>query len=463
MNLLAELAKVPLFKDLPPQDLQWLADHGALTTAEEGDQVFKKGSSIDSLRILLQGKVNLYIEQAGQLRSLGAFEKGDITGLLPYSRLRTAVGAAIAAEKSIIYELHKDNFPEMIREHHELTAVLVHSMTDRVRDFTKQQQQNDKMMALGKLSAGLAHELNNPSAAVVRSARELKKHLSNLPEKFKSVIKIKTTDEVVDQVNELVFNRIAEYGKVSLSLMEKSEKEDEMAEWLEAHAIKNSYELAETFVEFGLTIPSLENLKTILRDEDLSAVINWINQVLNTERLVNEIEEASRRINDLVTSVKSYTHMDQAVERKRVDIHLGIRNTVKMLNHKLKKSNLELIERFDDNLPEVNIYVSEMNQVWTNLIDNAIDAMEGQQGSKLELVTKRDGAFVNVSIIDNGPGVPDDIKDKIFDPFYTTKPIGKGTGLGLDVVQQIVNQHKGKIYLHSQPGHTEFRVCMPID
>lgn len=463
MDLLTELKQVPLLKDLHSDHLKWLIKNGTVVEIQEGEQLFVKGSPIESLRIVLEGKMNLYLDQAGQRRNLGSFEKGDVTGLLPYSRLKNAVGEAIADRKSLIFELHKDHFTEMIREHHELTAVLVHSMTDRVRDFTKQQQQNDKMMSLGKLSAGLAHELNNPSAAVVRSARELKKHLSNLPEKFKRVINIRTTDEVVDMVNKIVFDRILVYGKTSISLMERTEKEDLLATWLEKNAIENSYELAETFTDFGIAVEDLDKIKNSLREEDLSAVVNWVNQILNTERLVNEIEEASRRINDLVTSIKSYTHMDQAPERKRTDVHTGIRNTIKMLNHKLKKGNIQLVENYGENIPEPNIFISEMNQVWTNLIDNAIDAMDGHSNSTLEIKTAKDGFFLNVSIIDNGPGVPDDIKDKIFDPFYTTKAIGKGTGLGLDVVRQIINQHNGKIYLDSKPGRTEFRVCIPID
>jgi signal transduction histidine kinase len=318
-------------------------------------------------------------------------------------------------------------------------------------------------MALGKLSAGLAHELNNPSAAVIRSASELKRHLAGVPDNFKRVIKIKAADDVVDKVNDLVFSKLDFHGKTVSSLLQKTALEDELNEWLETNGIREVYEMVETFADFGLNVTELEEVKSWLRPEDLFPVLGWINQVMNTEKLVCDIEEAAKRINTLVTSVKGYTHMDQAPEKQRVDVHIGIRNTLTMLNHKLKKNNIKLVETFQQDLPKANIFVSEMNQVWTNIIDNAIDALEGRSDGVLEIRTQKDREFILVRVIDNGPGIPEDIKDKIFDPFFTTKPIGKGTGLGLEVVQQIITQHNGKIDVSSEPGRTEFTICFPIN
>lgn len=221
--------------------------------------------------------------------------------------------------------------------------------------------------------------------------------------------------------------------------------------------------MTETFAEFGFTTSDLDQVNTWLRSEDVVPVIGWVHQVISTEKLVTEIEEASKRINTLVTSVKGYTHMDQAPEKQKTDIHTGIRNTLTMLNHKLKKSGIKVVENFQHQPPEANILVSEMNQVWTNLIDNAIDAMEGRTGSVLEIKTERDREFTVVSITDNGPGVSKEIMDKIFDAFFTTKAIGKGTGLGLDVVRNIVNQHNGKVEVTSEPGKTTFKVCFPTN
>jgi signal transduction histidine kinase len=460
--LLDVLKGIPELKGVPDAQLQWLAEKGSVRAYSNGEKIFSKGDKIDSLRILLEGEMNFFVEQAGNLRNVGTVEKGEITGKLPFSRMKGATGIGVVTGETLLYTLHESLFPEMIRNHHELVEALVHVMTDRVRETTRMQQQNDKMMALGKLSAGLAHELNNPSAAVVRSANELKKHLSNIPENFKRVIKIKATDEVVERVNQWVFSAIARQGKVMLSLMEKSAREDEITTWLEQHQIDNGYEIAETLVSFGIEKAELEQSKNWLRPEDVAPVVNWVYQVLTTERMVNEIEEAANRINKLVGSIKGYTHMDQAPEKQAVDIREGIRNTLTMLNHKIKKGNVELAESFPADLPRVQLFVSEMNQVWTNLIDNALDAMEGRPNSRLEIKAEQKNEFVYVSVIDNGTGIPEEIQNNVFDPFFTTKAVGKGTGLGLEVVRQIINQHNGKVYVKSQPGRTEFTVCLPL-
>jgi len=456
------LRNIPMFGEVPDSQLTWLTEKSSCKTFEAGDYLFKQGDPIENMYIITKGQFSIKIEQNNQFRIAGTFDENTITGLLPYSRASSASGYAEANRMSQVVCLEKSYFKDMIRHHEELTTVLVHFMSSRIREFTKLQQQNDKMMALGKLSAGLAHELNNPSAAVVRSARMLQKHLSFLPENFKRVIKIKASDEQIDVVNEILFSKVAG-GTQELPLIQKTDKEDELAEWFEDKGATDGYELAENFVDFGFLNKDFEKISSSLRDEDLMPVINWLNQVLTTEKLVNEIKDASLRINDLVASVKGYTHMDQAPEKKPVDLHTGIINTLTMLQHKVKKGNIDIVKDFASDLAQPKVFVSELNQVWTNLIDNAIDAMQNSEHKELKIETKNDGNFVNVNISDSGEGISEDIINQIFDPFFTTKAVGEGTGLGLDVVQQIINQHNGSIKVESTPGLTTFKVCLPVN
>ncbi len=450
------------FADVPDEDLQWLVCNSRYYTIMKDGYLFKEGDATNEMHIVLSGKLLLYFNQNGQRRVAGELEPGEVTGVLPYSRMVKAGGNGLALEHTDMLSLHRDSFLEMIQQRHALTQKLVTLMTSRVRDFTKMQSQNEKMISLGKLSAGLAHELNNPAAAVVRSASELKKHLGNVPDKFKRVMLIKVTPEVVDCVNDILFAKLQGKNALKLSMLERSEKEDDMTYWMEDHNIDNGADLAENFADFGFELEDLDVLLEHVGEQDIASVLGWMDSVMATEKLVGEIEEASKRISALVNSVKSYSHMDRANDTEAVDIHDGIRSTITLLNHKIKKNGVKVIETFDSSLPKVPIFVSEMNQVYTNLIDNAVDAMEGREGNTLEIATKQERESVVISIIDNGPGIADDVVDQIFDPFFTTKAVGKGSGLGLEVVRNIVEQHKGTITVHSKPGRTEFRVCLPL-
>lgn len=462
MDILQTLRKINELDTVPDDQLNWLIEQSDELKLKQGEYLFKKGSPIDKMLIILEGHFVLKVEQAGNYRVVANFEGPTITGLLPYSRAKEAIGYSEASGSAHILQLHRDHFAHMKSNCDELTTALVHMMSSRIRSFTKQEQQNDKMMALGKLSAGLAHELNNPSSAVVRSAQTLNKHLRAIPEGFKNVIKIELEDEDVDAVNEILFNKV-DAGIQQLSLMDKSGREDEIMDWLEDHEVEDADEIAENLVDYGFVEQDLDDISDLLREEDLSPVINWLNQVLTTERLVTEIEEASQRINDLVSSVKSYTHMDQAPERKETDIHVGIENTLTMLDHKLRKSNIEIVRNYQESLPQPMVLASALNQVWTNLIDNAIDAMKTSDTKVLTIDTKQSGQFINIDIKDSGSGIPDDVKDKIFDPFFTTKAVGEGTGLGLEVVHDIITkQHNGTVNVESAPGSTVFKICFPI-
>lgn len=460
-NIIDILKNIPGFENVPDAHFQWLLEKGEIRELATDEYLFKKGEAAEFFFIILEGRVILKFMQGNQLRDVGELVKGSITGLLPFSRMTKAGGSGIAAQPTTYLALHKDHFPELVRVSYELTEVLVHEMTSRTRNFTKQQQQNDKMSALGKLSAGLAHEMNNPASAIVRSAIELKKQLHNTPERFKQVMSMQVTPAQVDALNEIMYAKILQDARPKISLMERNNLEDEIADWLDDKGIDDSYDLAETFVEYGLTLHDLERVNEVVPDAFLAPALYWVANNFNTERLVIDIEEAASRISNLVKAVKSYSHMDRAPEKEAVDIHEGIRNTLTILNHKIKHKNIQLIENFQPDLPLVKAFVGEMNQVWTNLIDNAIDAMDN--GGTLELKSRQDREFVVVDVIDSGTGIPEDIVDSIFDPFFTTKAIGQGTGLGLDVVKKIIDQHNGQIKVNSKPGRTEFKVCLPTD
>ncbi|MDN4166429.1 ATP-binding protein [Cytophagales bacterium LB-30] len=457
------LQAIEAFKEVPLNQLAWYIDHSKKIVLQTDEMLFESGGPIENTYIVIQGKVRISVMQQNQLREISVLTPDAITGYLPYSRGKVAAANGIALEETHLLAFPRSKTEEMIKTHFELTQALVHQMTTRVREFTALQQQNEKMMALGKLSAGLAHELNNPASAIVRGSQALQSHLQMLPDPFKAVMSIRMTNEEIDVINNLLFQRICSTERPQLSMMERSACEDEIADWLEQHQVPNAVEIAENLVDYGFNEQELEQFKSLIPSHSLGAVMNWVNQNLVTDKMVSDIQEASKRIAELVASVKNYTHMDRAQDKQASDIHQGIRNTLTMLGHKVRKNRIEVVEAFQTDLPKVPILVSEMNQVWTNLLDNAIDVLEKQEGQRLITISTRlEGDFAKINIQDNGPGIPEDILGRIFDPFFTTKEMGKGTGLGLDVVQRIVKQHNGTVRVKSRPGATDFEVCIPM-
>lgn len=426
-----------------------------------GDSYIRKGDPIDKLFILLKGSLSLKMEQNGQFKEVYHMEVGEISGLLPYSRAQSAMGYGNAVIDSDFFMLDKSHFRDLVCECHELTAMLVHEMTDRVRDFTRSQHQDEKLMALGKLSAGLAHELNNPAAAMVRSSESLQKHLGTVPDEFKRIMSMKVTDEQIDLVSGIIFDKVTKGVKKGETMMMRSQREDDITDWLEDNGYGDCYLLAETLAEFGFEESELQEIRDGLDHDAFPKVMGWIDNVLTTEKMVGEIKEAARRVSSLVNSIKSYSHMDRSSDKTATDIREGIQNTITILGHKLRKNQVKLIEEYDEQLPLINAIPGELNQVWTNIIDNALDSMEAN-GGELKIKASRRGDMVNIQIIDSGSGIPKEIQSRIFDPFFTTKDIGKGTGLGLEVVHRIVQGHNGSINLESAPGRTKFEFCFPI-
>lgn len=372
--MLDQLKAIPTLANVPDPQLEWLLQEGDITAYEEDDFLFKKGDPIDKMIVILEGEVEIKLQQGGHYKVLDSIASKEITGFLPYSRATSSLGVGQCTQYTRALILPKSRMREMTTQHYELTEALVHKMTSRTRELTKSNLQNGKLMALGKLSAGLAHELNNPASAMERNARELKEQLGQVPEKFKRLMSLKASEEEIEIINKILFDRLAS-PPPKLSLMERTDLEDDIGDAFQNWGVEKGYELAETFVDFGFSCDDIEAIYEA-GQKNFSSAIEWIENVLTTERLVNEIGESAKRIGAIVSSIKNYSHMDRSHEKQASDLEEGIRNTVTLLNHKVKAKQIEVDYDFDDDLIQPKVIVGEINQVWTNIIDNAIDALD---------------------------------------------------------------------------------------
>ena len=453
------LKVVTEFQHVPEEQLQWLINQGETINVEQGERLFNVGEPVTNCFIILDGKTRLCTVQSGKEKELRTLDTGQVTGYLPYSRATVTPAFCEALKKSWVFKCSKEKLKAGFADHYELIEAMVHMMISRVREFTSIQQQNEKMFALGKLSAGLAHELNNPAAAISRAAALLQKQVSHLPGLFKAIAGLNIPPEKIEKITTLI-NRKIGTEPVTLTMMQKAKLEDELTDWLYDNNLKETD--PEGLVERGFTTEELDVFKACAPTEALPVLLEWVSNYLVTNKMSEDIRASSERISDLVGAVKNFTFMDKNADRQLVDIHSGIRNTLTMLNYKLRKANINVIEHYDDTIPKLKAFPGELNQVWTNIIDNAIDAMEVNGKGNLEITSTHDQRFVKIYIKDDGPGIPEDIKQNIFTPFFTTKEMGKGSGLGLDVVSRIMIQHNGEVKVKSTPGATEFEICLPI-
>ncbi len=453
-----DLKIVKEFQHVPDDQLQWLINQGETVELEKDELLFDTGEAVNTTYIILEGKMRICAVQSGRQKELRMLDPGQVSGYLPYSRATITPAFCEAIKKSWVFKCSKEKLKEGLGNHYELIEAMVHMMLSRVREFTSIQQQNEKMFALGKLSAGLAHELNNPAAAISRAASLLQTQVGRLPHLFKSIADLRIEPEKVEKIGNLIIDKINEEPPV-LTMMQKANREDQINDWLAENHLKDAD--PEGLVERGFTTTELNVFKACATPEHLAVLLEFVSNYLVTNKMADDIRTSSERISGLVGAVKNFTFMDKDADRQLTDIHLGIRNTLAMLNYKLRKENINVIENYDNSIPQIKIFPGEMNQVWTNLIDNAIDSMEVNGKGNLTITTTHDDRFLKVTISDDGPGIPEDIKQNIFAPFFTTKEIGKGTGLGLDVVSRIMIQHNGEVKVKSEPGATEFEVCLP--
>ncbi len=428
--LIADLRKVAAFSDLSDADLEWFIAHAEERRVEAGEVVFREGSAADTMIVMLEGEIRgrKESEPDGPTYSVQA---PAVTGFLPFSRMKVMLLTGRAVRPIHALAMNSKDFPEMLHRMPELAQ------------------------RLGKLSAGLAHELNNPAAAARRSAAALRDCLARLREVGRtSTIGPEHCAELAKREEEI---RASLKPAQFKDEFERVEREEAIQAWLEARKVADSWKLAPLLAEANVTDVHLVSFATAA-GASVGPELMRFATLLEMERIADELEHSTARISDLIKAIKEYSYMDQA-KLQEVDITKSLETTLTIMHHKLKRG-IAVTRNYAPDLPKIMAYGSELNQVWTNLIDNAADAM-GDNG-KLHICTARENDFILVEIADNGPGIPPEVKSRIFEPFFTTKGVGDGTGLGLDFVYRIVTGLHGQISVDSVPGDTRFAVRIPI-
>jgi signal transduction histidine kinase len=452
----AALKKVTPLHDLEQAEYEWLANHGTEVFAESGAVVFREGEPANKMTVLLQGEIYVRREHGGPA-ALFIGRSGQITGLLPFSRMKAYGGLGYTSAASWFLEFDRSLFPEMVRTIPAITERVVGILLDRVREITRMEQQSEKLNALGKLAGNLAHELNNPASAAQRSAAGILEELRVYGhERFnlgRLCLDAAKTEKVLDWEDQLR----AEAKRLGMPAeTEQTRREDEIVRWLQQHEIQESWHIAPELAEFGVVPGQLEALTGFLDPGAIAVVLSQFTSSLRTERIAEAMLDSTARIFDLIRAIKDYSYMDQ-MPIQEVDVPQGLENTLAMLASRLRQ--VDVIRDYEPNLPCVSAYGRELNQVWTALIENALDAV--QDKGEIKLIVRTAGDMLLVEIWDNGPGIPVDLQARIFEPFFTTKAPGSGLGLGLDVVNRIVRMHRGFVTVQSKPGSTCFQVRLP--
>jgi signal transduction histidine kinase len=450
------LLRVPAFEGLPDDQIDWFLSEAEEMRFKAEDTLIAGGEAADAMFVLLEGQIQGRGELGGET-VIVTITPGQVTGRLPFSRMKIFTFSIRALTDVLLLRFPESRFQSLVQKMPELTQRLVGMMTDRVREMTRREQQRDRLVALGKLSAGLAHELNNPASAAKRAASQLRDILNKIRDAAHELGRRDLTATQKAEIEKLEATFI-QHNEPPPDALTMADLEDQMDSLLRSHGQNDLWQLASSLAKKNIRPEALESLFEELDSSTARAALVRIAAVVEVYSLLDEIESSTARISDLVLAIKEYTYMDQS-PIQNVDVVKSLENTLTIMNHKLKRG--VAVQRDYQRVPLlVNSFGSELNQVWTNLIDNAIDAMGGK--GELRVRTYRQNDCVVVEIADNGPGIPPEIQAHIFEPFYTTKGVGQGTGLGLDTVQRIVKKHHGNIEVISQPGDTRFQVYLPL-
>ena len=460
-----EIRSLFLFESLDDDKLGYLSEHGRVEHHDAGTRVYSEGEPATCFYVLLSGRLSLLRDVDGtevemnQTEQRGVYS-GATRAWLEASDGGRYVGSVEAVTDCEFLVLPAAEFGAEMRTWFPMAIHLLEGVYLGMRSSEALIGQRQRLTALGRLTAGLTHELNNPAAAAVRATATLRERGAAMRHKLAALASGKLSGEVLMKLSGLQEEAIEKAAKApELSPMQESDLEDEITDWFSDHGIDDGWRMAPVFAAGSLGASWLDEVEVQVPEGHLNAGLHWIAYSLEGEQLLHEIEDSTTRISSLVEAAKQYSQLDRA-ENQLADLHVGLKSTLTMLGRKLE-GGITLRKDFDRSLPRVPIYAAELNQVWTNIIDNAIQAMHGE--GTLSIRTYRNGDYACVEIGNTGPVIPKDVQRKIFEPFFTTKPVGEGTGLGLDISWRIVTQrHHGDLLVSSEPGDTRFTVCLPL-
>ena len=454
------LKKIPLFAGLAEEDLRRLCQLITEVNLTAGEELFTEGSPGDKAYVIQEGQIEIFKVSGGRKVQLAVRQPGDVIGEMSLLETSTRNASGRAITDSNLLVISHEHLNKLLDTSPSAARAMVYTVSARLRSTELLLRESEKMAQLGTLTAGIAHELNNPASATQRGASQLQSVFGELQHAQLQLNQANLTDNQLRDLLELdQFARQRASHPEDLDSIDRSDREYELETWLENHGIDEAWEIAPILVNLGYQTDQLNLLAEKFSKEQWPSIVSWLGKTYSTYSLLEEISQGAGRISEIVKSLKSYVYLDQAPVQE-VDLHEGLSNTLVILRNKLKQG-VNVRREYAEDIPPIMAYGSELNQVWTNLIDNAIDAMSGK--GEITIRTYREDDYVIVEIEDNGPGISEEIQSKIFSPFFTTKPVGEGTGLGLSITYSIINKHEGEIKVFSKPGNTCFQVTIPIN
>ena len=447
-----------LAERLTERQIESLAPYGVERRLAPGEYIFDETTIVDSFWVLLEGEVRISRLDGAQETHVTTHQTGNFTGSLVVMAGKTSIFRAQATAPSRVLEIDARSFRRVNAELPEVADIFISTLGRRMRYTQRMRRQQEKMAALGKLSAGLAHELNNPAAAAQRASSGLRTAILRTQlltlehDRRFSPAQKETLASLQREV-------AAAEGEVALDPIARSDTEEELALWLEGRGNEAAWELAPTLAGASLDTGRLERLaEELAGDEAVAAALEWLGATLELAGLAEEVEQSAARISELVGAMKDHTYMDRG-SYAATDVREGLESTLTILGHKLRGA--AVTRDYEERLPRIWAHAGDLNQVWANLLDNAADAVDG--AGRIGIRAYRNGEAVVVEISDDGPGIPREAQARIFEPFFTTKQVGEGTGLGLDIVRRIVASHGGEVTFESRPGETRFVVRLPVE